>query len=603
MSVVGREPSDELRAGRRGLDAVPGCELLEDFVWESGADAWRLRLRLTADVALHPFVPRTTDWVVLLDPAYPAGRLEVYPAADRSIEHTFPHQSPNRAVRGRAWRSGKLCLDLGVHALGRREFDAEPMAPTDRLEWHVRRAQEWLAAASRDDLIRLGERYELPAYPSSDTGVFAFSEDAHSFGRWGERTERWGIATLGRYRARPDLFIVTGFAAPKGDALLDVAWGYELAAAPEGPRAVWIRLTAAPVLPPYEAPATWGELLEVISADGIDPRAILRGLPPSVRDGEPHLLLLGFPVAERVGEPGSQVFWQAIRLPALARGKTTAPGFRPGAEGWALHDLRNALGPSVAVRWLESENWAPDEICARGRMAKSLRESHALLVGAGAVGSVVAELLVRAGLPRLTIMDDEHVAGGNLVRHTLGLQEVGLEKAPALAARLNRTGPHARVDAIPSAFPTGTTAGISAIAAAELILDCTGSDEVLERLGAQAWGRARVFASVSLGLHAERLFVLLARGEAFPREAMVRLLQPWLALERDGLRDVELPREGPGCWHPLHPARVDEVWRMAATAVREIEQYVEAARHDSVLVVYETTAEGLRRVQTGDADA
>ena len=593
-----RRPSEDLLVGRRGLDAVPGCELLEDFAWESDEVAWRLRVRLTADVVDNDYcVPATTEWVVLIDAAYPAGRLDVFPAVERSIVHTFGHQSPNIAISGRSWRSGKLCLDLGVHALGRREFDDEPMAPAQRLEWHIRRAREWLAAASRDALIQPGERYELPSYLASDPGLFAFSEDVKAFEHWSARSERWGIATVRRYRDRPDLFVVSRFASRKQRPLLDVRWGNELSDAPEAPQALWIRLSAAPVIAPYAAPITWGELLPILVNNGIDAKAILQALPEAFRDGKSHLALLGFPIAERVGEPARQMFWQALRLPSLARGKTTAPGFRPGAQGWPLHDLSNALGRDAPVSWLRSENWGPEEISARGRLAASLRRTHALLLGAGAVGSVLAELLIRGGLQRLSVIDDERVAGGNLVRHTLGLADVAIEKAVALAARLNRTSPHARVDAIITAFPRVSGTEAITLRSADLILDCTGSDEVLERIGGYGWGRARIFASVSLGLHAGRLFVLLARGESFPRDEAMRLLHPWLAHERDALREIDLPRDGLGCWHPLHPARVDDVWRMAATAVREIEQYVEAARDDVVLLVYEAAVDGMRRTE------
>lgn len=262
-----------------------------------------------------------------------------------------------------------------------------------------------------------------------------------------------------------------------------------------------------------------------------------------------------------------------------------------------LHDMRNALSPAVPVRWMKSENWAPDEISARGRLGPSLRGSHVLLIGAGSVGSVIAELLVRGGVRRLSVMDDERVAAGNLVRHTLGLEEVGLEKATALSARLNRLGPHVHVDAIVSPFPGTTTLGHSLVAAAEVILDCTGSDAVLERLEAFDWKRSRVFCSVSLGLHARRLFVMLSRGEAFSREAMVRQLQPWLAREREALRDIELPRDGLGCWHPLHPARVDDVWRMAAAAVGEVEKYVEGDNCETTFVVHEAGLDGTQRIQ------
>jgi hypothetical protein len=63
------DPTPELRAGRRALESVAGCRLLEDF-HRLGA-LWALRLRLEPP-GLVPteFIPASTDWFLLAGPAY-----------------------------------------------------------------------------------------------------------------------------------------------------------------------------------------------------------------------------------------------------------------------------------------------------------------------------------------------------------------------------------------------------------------------------------------------------------------------------------------------------------------------------------------------------
>jgi molybdopterin-synthase adenylyltransferase len=63
-----------------------------------------------------------------------------------------------------------------------------------------------------------------------------------------------------------------------------------------------------------------------------------------------------------------------------------------------------------------------------------LRASGAVLVGCGALGSVIADLLVRAGLGRLRIIDRDFVEASNLQRQTLFEESDARESLPKAAA-------------------------------------------------------------------------------------------------------------------------------------------------------------------------
>lgn len=70
-----------------------------------------------------------------------------------------------------------------------------------------------------------------------------------------------------------------------------------------------------------------------------------------------------------------------------------------------------------------------------------LSSAHALLVGCGALGTVIADALVRAGVGRLTIVDRDVVELTNLQRQVLFDEadaREGVPKAEAAAARLRR---------------------------------------------------------------------------------------------------------------------------------------------------------------------
>ena len=63
-----------------------------------------------------------------------------------------------------------------------------------------------------------------------------------------------------------------------------------------------------------------------------------------------------------------------------------------------------------------------------------LEKKHVLLIGAGALGSSIGEMLVRAGIGRLTIIDRDYIEMSNLQRQTLYTEADVEERAPKAAA-------------------------------------------------------------------------------------------------------------------------------------------------------------------------
>ncbi|MBI1191313.1 MAG: thiazole biosynthesis adenylyltransferase ThiF [Tepidisphaera sp.] len=75
-----------------------------------------------------------------------------------------------------------------------------------------------------------------------------------------------------------------------------------------------------------------------------------------------------------------------------------------------------------------------------------LAASHAAIVGVGALGCASAELLCRAGVGTLTLIDRDVVDLTNLQRQVLfGVADVGMPKAEAATARLRAIDPGVRV--------------------------------------------------------------------------------------------------------------------------------------------------------------
>ncbi|MFB6466292.1 thiazole biosynthesis adenylyltransferase ThiF [Cytobacillus sp. Hz8] len=80
-----------------------------------------------------------------------------------------------------------------------------------------------------------------------------------------------------------------------------------------------------------------------------------------------------------------------------------------------------------------------------------IRSKHALIIGAGALGSGNAEILVRSGIGKLTIIDRDYIEASNLQRQQLYTEkdvEDKLPKAIAAKKRLQEVNSDVEVDAI-----------------------------------------------------------------------------------------------------------------------------------------------------------
>ena len=593
MGSGSTQPPEPLKAGRRALDGVAEFALLRDWEWDSDTRSWWLAGRIEVDIDSNDFVPEITDWYVKVSPTYPWGEVVFYPAASGGLKHTFWHQSYNGGDPGDSkWRNGRLCVDTGAHALGRVGYDIEPFVDHERLAWHIRRVVEWVRAAAAGTLTRPGDPFELPDYRQTGQGTLAFNETRENLAQWSERSKPVGLAEVAGVPRAAKTEYITSFTMLNGTPTLDVGWGTFLGGSAEArPAALWIRLKSEPVLEPWQAPMTWGELRGACHKQGIDLDALLRRGAPKIRDGRSHPLLLGFPIPETVDGPPARMHWLAARLPPLTA--RTPNGFRPkddkGQWQWDRHRI---LRDNAPIEWFHTENWSVEEFSARGRLPASLTDRKVALIGAGALGSVMAELLVRAGVKDLTVCDGEDLKAGNLARHALSLESVGVNKAEALARKLNASSPHAQASALGSGLGSREDDPEAWLNSADLVLDCTGTDEVLARLAGVELPERTTVVAASLGMFARRMFVFSSRGPRFPFDRYMATVRPWLERELDESDGTELPREGIGCWHPLFPARIDDIWLMASAAIKLVEGAAESPPEIPTLKVLEQVYEG-----------
>ncbi|MFQ6673818.1 MAG: ThiF family adenylyltransferase [Fidelibacterota bacterium] len=498
---------------------------------------------------VRPQVPAGRDFPhrvalkLLLHSEFPGGGLEVYPLSE-SIRD-YAHQEAE---------TGKICL--------RPDYQA----PHDiqRLLTYVCWAREWLEDAAADTLLKPNDPYELPDFRRKHAHgdpLILFQEDKESFEWWQSRLGTYGVFKYVASSDRKAMF-VGRFLASDGERPL--VWGTLV---PDADRRVglWILCSRELVIERRRPPLTWGELRSLLRADGVDLRNVLLKYWDSIFSQTGQIIwLVGFPIPERVGEEPTEIHWQ----PVITNNWTIAPkklpgGFRRHSASLALFVLNHAEGPlrpNAHVPWGNSTNISPGRYFGRGPLPSHLQLPRVALIGCGALGSAIADLMVRGGLRHMDLFDRDLLLPGNFSRHQCGFDHLRENKAVALAAQLASASPHLHVFSYPASLPLDgqDEKAEEALRSADVWIDCSADEGVFLRLNrlAQSLGKKLIHVYVTWG--AKYLCACSAGGKT-----TCKAVHDSIMAERGGdtipgdffqlPKTEDLILEGPGCWHPTFP--------------------------------------------------
>ncbi|MBD2717107.1 ThiF family adenylyltransferase [Microvirga sp. STR05] len=569
------EPTAELLLGRRHIEGVSGYELVDDFEWSSKNQRWVLQFQLTLPLneeGVNGIIPNTTRWYLLVSSSYPQGEIDIYPAKEDGITVTFQHQNYNHAGGSAPWRKGNLCVNTGLRSFSRRGYDSEPYDPAKRLRWHIQRCKLWLELANIGQLSVIGEPLELPHYPTKTLKTIAFSENAKSFANWQLLPDRAGLVRLKQLNAKLGVFYTESFQGKANKTIVDMTWGTFLTESNFSETSgIWIMLKDIVVLEPWQAPATWEELAKIAENQNIDIIKLARETYCKAWKFQPSILLLGFPIPEKVGEDPIQLHWLAVQLDK----PPTFKGFRPKSAELPKACASYIFRKTSTIEWLTTENWDRAQVSSRGKLPSSIIGHNILVIGAGSLGSALVELLARAGCIHITVLDNDILEVGNMARHVLTLDDLKKSKSESLVRRVNKIFPSINAVSNTKSIREALRINNDFLLGFSLIIDATASDQVLYELARANFLNGSIFASFSLGLYAHRVFCYTAPFHSDIDSDFNNNMDKWMEKEQAAYHEAEeLPRDGLGCWHPLFPARSDDVWMLTAVALKTLESFI-----------------------------
>ena len=145
----------------------------------------------------------------------------------------------------------------------------------------------------------------------------------------------------------------------------------------------------------------------------------------------------------------------------------------------------------------------PDEDGARSVRSADAGTKRVTIVGAGSVGSKIAETVLRSGVHHLTLVDGDVLLPGNLERHALDWRDVGFRKVHGLKRRLLGIVPGANITAIDVNLNWQRSAKthawqVEALAEGDVIVDATGDPATALFLAAVAEANGRAFVSAEV---------------------------------------------------------------------------------------------------------
>lgn len=175
--------------------------------------------------------------------------------------------------------------------------------------------------------------------------------------------------------------------------------------------------------------------------------------------------------------------------------------YRRGShDGAVILEVRPCVDDGIAVRRLRSGADTDAAKTARaGLLAPQLGGCRVAIVGVGALGSFIADTLVRSGIRHLTLVDSDVVMPGNLVRHLVGPEMVGLTKVKAVKQHLVKRNEIAAADiAVIDRRLNSGTAAIDLLSSHDLVVNATADFATTALLHVTAKASAKRIVSVTL---------------------------------------------------------------------------------------------------------
>lgn len=354
------------------------------------------------------------------------------------------------------------------------------------------------------------------------------------------------------------------------------------------------RLALAVILPeplPMQFPKRGAELFKELSKQNVDRNQIIRNLALAslfVEKDVPIHLVIGLPM--RRAADGSPRIHVAVWSTPPEFAETLRKVLPEDADTDAIRGLRQDLSHALfsvfeksEIVWCRTMEDRP-EIVVRRDVDTSLQwfaGKRVLVLGCGALGSWIAEMLVRAAPQSLHVLDNVSVRPGLLARQNYKPADIAANKAKALAERLRSVAPKLDIEGICAEAHAHLTGTPEAVREFDVVIDCTASNTFqmkMERDWRLFEGRTPPVVSILTDSKARRS-LLVCVGPESPGGVWDAYVQLKYRLCTDGSAPdltsafysesaaADLFQPEPGCSDPTFSGSTADICSIAGTAL------------------------------------
>lgn len=279
--------------------------------------------------------------------------------------------------------------------------------------------------------------------------------------------------------------------------------------------------------------------------------------------------------------PNGEIRWQVAMLKAddfPIKSEKVKCGGRP---------IINHLYTKTLIDWASSYNCSYDYFFGRGCLPSSLAEKKILIIGIGAIGSMVAKTLARSGSKYLGLYDVDLKEPGNVCRSEYDFLSGISDKSYELSSILQSISPFVQCEISPKALDSWikltmdndeTKNAIQEILNRyDIIFDCSTDDGmmyVLDKLNLRS-----KLINISISNHANEL--VCAMGNNITETVKFIFTQ---IIKSDTL-DLFYPT---GCWSPTFKASYNDIAAKLQLALKHIIGMLTAIEPESSFYVSET---------------
>jgi hypothetical protein len=259
--------------------------------------------------------------------------------------------------------------------------------------------------------------------------------------------------------------------------------------------------------------------------------------------------------------PGDRMHWVCVQMRQrhFATSRTKIPSSK---------EFEVTLRPE-SITWAHTENCSYDLFFGRGGLSQPISQANILVIGVGAVGSILSRSLVRGGARKVTLVDHDDKHAGNVCRSEFEFSTGRTMKIAELTKSLTRISPFVEISSEKLLLDAAkvfleddkySESIREMLNKFDIVFDCSTDDDIAYVLE-QYKLRAQVF-SLSITNGAKELMCATSPN-----------LYHWvISIAHKLSKDESLDSFNPtGCWDPTFKASHNQVSSLVQFALRQID--------------------------------